>query len=227
MKNLFYFTAITLFLCTVSIQSKAQTDSSSFAKRWALSTDIILDVLNEKNIIAECTIKPHIGIGASYGRLFNSVKYENHGFIANHDRFPGRVYEGHAIKLFLKFYPKKNKNYYFQSALLYKNLKYDTARFYDSWGKGGVEFSRANEKANLFGLDFLFGADYTCFNYGYVDIFFGLGIRSRYRQYTTFYSQYNSRGNSSGYRPPIGYHENLQNYISCIAGFKLGFSYTK
>ncbi|MBL7710987.1 MAG: DUF3575 domain-containing protein [Chitinophagaceae bacterium] len=203
--------------------SFAQADSARFLKRFTIATDVILDGLNEKNLGIEWKFNPRWAMGASFALVDSSKKYSNHRLIRNHDKYPGRVYEGIAIKLNAKYYPRSMARTYLQLSLLYKNLHYDTAAFYDGWDKGGSDFRRANEQAHLYGADFIIGKECIVFKYVVLDFFCGLGFRTRFRTYNTYYSRPSNPGIPpiSGV-PPLGQQQVHQYYLSPILGIKIG-----
>lgn len=209
-----------------SIKSFAQKDSSNHQIRFAITTDVVLDMLNEKNLGLEVKISPRIAFGISYAIVKPSLQWGDHVFIASHDEFPGRIYTGSAIKLNLKYYIFPKKKLYLQSSFQYKTLHYDSADFFDGGDGQGVEFSRANDKAKLFGADILMGIEIIALRHIYFDVFTGWGYRYRSRTYTTYkngVSQYNSNT-----RPPgLGDYLIHQNYIAPVLGLRMGFCYTK
>lgn len=213
-----------IFVLNGSNFSFGQNDSLKFKLRFALYTDVLLNLLNENNIGVEVKFNPRFSVGASYHRIEPSFHFGNHLFIANHDEFPGRVYEGWGLKANVKYFLERKENYYIQASLKYKVLHYDSARFFDGDGdKGSTEFTRINENATLFGTDLLLGYEIIFLRHVYFDVFGGLGYRFRSRKYTTIYTT--NKGITPA--PPYGDYWVHQNYISPVLGLKLGFCFTK
>lgn len=225
MKNIVCLFYSLLFVLHSSIcLAQSVADSTKFNPRFALHTDVILNLLNEKNIGAEIKLSPVISVGGSYARVLPSDYFGDHMFIASHHNFPPRIFDGFAFKGFIKYYMDK-EDYYFQLSCMYKNSGYGYNYVFDGAGdKGSLSSIRINERAQIFGAYLLAGQEFVIAKYGFIDMFFGLAYRYRIRNYTTLSSI------STKYwgRPePLGTFTVSQHYIAPVIGLKLGFCYQK
>ena len=225
MKNIICFFWTLLFVLSSSnCLAQSGADSTKFDPRFALHTDMMLNLLNEKNFGAEIKLSKIISVGGSYARVLPSLHYGDHVFIASHHDFPPRIYDGFAFKGFVKYYIDK-KDYYFQLTGMYKQSGYGYGLVSDGMGdKGSLTSIRVNEMAKIYGAYLLVGHEFIVAKYGFIDMFFGLAYRYRIRNYTTISSI------STKYwgRPePLGTFTVSQHYIAPVIGLKLGFCYQK
>lgn len=228
MKNFICLALLTVALVHIAF---AQKDSTEFKPRFALFTDVVLDVLNEKNIGFEVKTNPLICLGASMSFIkpFEGEFLFLHKdvFIANQEFNPGRVYNGFSVKAILKWYAFKKSNQYLGVNPIFKKGEYDTSCFSTGNKESYISFCRANERASFLGVDFLYGVELLMLKYVYMDFFAGLGYRHRTRDYTTYESRYGQYSSHNTPLQPLGTFTVQNDYISSIVGIKMGFCFTK
>lgn len=226
MKNIVcLFCSLLLVVCSSICLAQKDADTTKFNHRLALHTDVMLNLLNEKNIGAEIKLHQRISIGASYARVMPSYYFGDHIFIASHHKFPPRIFDGFALRAYFKYYLPPKYGFYFQLTALYKDAGYGFSRVFDGAGdKGSLTSIRTNERAKIYGAYLLAGQEFVIAKYGFIDMFFGLAYRYRIRTYTTISSistKYWGRPES------LGTFTVSQHYFAPVIGLKLGFCYQK
>ncbi|HEX7415402.1 MAG TPA: hypothetical protein VF411_15270, partial [Bacteroidia bacterium] len=156
---------------------------------------------------------------------FNIGKiYANEGLKLNllagdQGNYPGTVWNGIVGRINYKNYFTDNKRKYFAIQVVYKNLYYRNQSFANNQGDNTNTFVRS-EDAYLVGIDFMLG-----YRIGKPDmkinleLFGGIGLRYRERNYTTLSSHANYYQNPK----PLGSFVLDQTYPTFILGFKVGF----
>lgn len=226
MKNIFCLFYSLIFVLPSSIcLAQSVADSSKFNPRFTLHTDLMLNLLNEKNIGAEIKLSKIISIGGSYARVMPSDYFGDHMFIASHHKFPPRIYDGYALRAYFKYYLPPKYGFYFQLTAMYKDAGYGYNYVFDGAGDHGSKTSiRINERAKIYGAYLLAGQEFVIAKYGFIDMFFGLAYRYRIRTYTTISSIV-----KDDYFSPelLGTFTVSQHYFAPVIGLKLGFCYQK
>jgi len=105
--------------------------------------------------------------------------------------WPGTVYYGNSIKLELKFFNNKKPSTYVGLNFEYKSLWYNNVPFFDQVPSSGTDPEVAlytrNEKAKVFGLDFVFGHEQAILHKTImIDYFIGFGFRDKFRNISTY-----------------------------------------
>jgi hypothetical protein len=122
-----------ILLSLVTVSSAAQKDSTRFNTRFAVYTDLILDMLREHNIGAEVQFARKFAVGASAGKI---APWRNNDLrdllIASHEQIPGRVAQGSVYKVFGKMYVGRQKRMFLKTEVLYRETAYDSVRFSDA-----------------------------------------------------------------------------------------------
>lgn len=216
-----------LLICSnqsLMAQEKALPDEEHYPQRISISIEMVQNFIGEFNINAEYRLNKHIAIGIAPALVAASKTFGVNPISASQDQHPGRVYNGYSIRGFTKLYLKKDWRY-FEFALIYKSLHYDSVSFSDIVNKDGQDYFR-NEKANVFGADILYGFELGRGrkNILFADPYFGFGIRIRDRNYTTYDSHLTPGSGGYSTPPPNGAFHTQQSYLVLVAGFKIGGS---
>jgi hypothetical protein len=100
----------------------------------------------------------------------------------------------------------------------------------DFYGDGyGSNSYTMSERANTFGLDFLHGNEFNPFSkYFDIDLFYGLGVHERFRNYNISNQSYFGFINPSN--SDIAYDGNYTNVLTIVTpvvGLRVGFNYVK
>jgi hypothetical protein len=197
---------------TLQVQQQQQD-----TQRISIATEIVQDLMSEFNITAEYKLNRHIALGISPAVIIMNQALAVNPLSGSQDEYPGKVYNGYAIRVFAKRYINKKSRSYFELALIYKSLHYDSVGFTDI-----VRHYERNEKAYVFGVDIIYGFELSRGKKAafFADPYLGLGFRGRDRHYTT-YNSYLS-GNAS-YPPPLptGSFHTEMGTIVLVAGFKI------
>ncbi len=135
---------------------------------------------------------------------------------------PGTVWNGAVFRFNYKNYFSPKMRHYFGVEFLYKSLSYSNMQFSNSIGERGSNSFYRSEKANLYGLNLLYGYHITSveqiFN---LEWFCGISYRQRIRNYNTM----TSTVQGSFQNPqPIGEYTLHQVYPFVFIGFKIGFN---
>ena len=226
MKNIFcLFCSLLIVLPSSICLGQSEGDSTKFSLRFALYTDMMLNLLNEKNFGAEIKLRQKISVGASYARVMPSYYLGDHIFIASHHKFPPRIFDGFALRAYFKYYLPFKYGFYFQLTAMYKDAGYGYNYVFDGAGDDGSKTTeRINERAKIYGAYLLAGQEFEIAKYGFIDMFFGLAYRNRIRTYTTI----SSKVEDSYFKPdPLGTFTVSQHYFAPVIGLKLGFCYQK
>jgi hypothetical protein len=215
------FTIITtIFLCIgIYPQNKE--------KSITLSYNVLKTFTNEYSINTEYRINKHHSFGLTLGKVHDNPDHYVFILSTSQNNYPGLVYKGFVTRATYFYYlnSKDFYGFYIGPQLLFKSLYYNDITFEDSWGDPGSNIYVRNEKAHLYGLDFVLGWNFyigpAIFPVSiYLNINCGFGLRYRHRNINTTSS---ITKDLPEYVVPLGNEIKDQEYVCSFTGLKIGF----
>ena len=150
-------------------------------KVYSISSDIAQFFLFQPNLDFEYRVSRVLAIGANIGIVEPSLLYSQNPLVTAQFKDPGTVYQGTALRLFVKLYTHRS---YWCLQGVYKKLTCPATYFSDNFGDV-LNMYYMSEAETVFGLEFLHGHQLTKkgerFN---ADLFYGIGWHERFRSYT-------------------------------------------
>jgi len=208
----------------------------------AASTDLAQYIFQQANICVEYKWN-RMTIGIYGGIIKPDPTFFVNPLANGQYKLPGTVYTGYALKLYFKYFSKEGPINYWCAQLECKPEWYNNQNFRDILNTGQDypyyaidDYYTMNEKTTVLGIDMLHGHEFEINNFLHIDLFYGLGLHDRIRDYTvtsstllgsytqssTPQSPYN--GNCPGYLIPGTYIGYVWNFTPVI-GVKLGIFY--
>ncbi len=203
-------------------------DTIQKQKIMSVSTNYIQMRINEYNIYLEYRINYQHSIGCEFGKIYYNREFDPWKISPSQNKFPGTVYDGLGLRIYLKRYSLKNPTKYWNFIVPVKIMSYDSLEFTDMYnGESDWAKYTRSENAFLVGLDIYRGHEFDIFHQIIMfDIFYGIGFRIRHREYTTHISLRN--GSIYGIpKPPIGSFKINQFLPTINIGIKVGFNILK
>jgi hypothetical protein len=218
---------IAIVLCLVIFQIRLFSQDT--VKSLYISTYFTKPMFNEVALVIEYKTFNRDVFGLTVGEVYSNEHFQVNKLSSSQDKNPGLVYDGIATRILYSYYliSKKQHAFYVSPQFMFKALKYDNHEFEDSWGDKGYNTYVRNEKAQLYGLDFLVGWAYFIGEENsnfkiYLNMYVGFGGRYKQRDIETISSTING---SPEYVVPVGNTTQYQKYIIPIVGLKFGVGF--
>ncbi len=184
----------------------------------SININIIQLPINEINFYLDFFISKKHSFGINFSSIYANKAFEVFFLSQDQGDYPGTVWNGLGTRINYKYYYSRTESNFFSLQVLYKNIYYRNQKFINLWGDNDNTFVRS-EDAFLLGIDLLHGTHLkkitSNFNF---EIFYGLGIRYRERNYTTI----SSNAAYFPYPKPVGTFTLRQTYPTIIFGLKIG-----
>jgi hypothetical protein len=200
-------------------KSTAFEDGSYFS----FNTDLLQCAYFQPNIGAEYR-RNKVECGLNIGYTFPSPLFSVNTLADGQYTWPGTVYYGEALRLYVKFFANPNKpTHYWSFQVTIKNQWYNNVDFTDQPSGGDIPFYYTmDEKETVLGFELLHGHEFYAGSLLYFDLFYGLGYHVRFRQFEVVTSS--SYNPYSGYLP-CGYYKGTISYLLPVVGFRAGFNF--
>lgn len=180
--------------------------------------------------------KDHI-FGITLGYVYSNKYFQVARLSPSQNEYPGLVYTGLVTRISYSYLKNHNNHcaFYVSPQFMFKDLHYNNKKFEDDSGvnleddyketgaKGENDYAR-NEKAQIYGLDFVAGWMYFIGNTNsklklYLNFCFGFGFNYRHRNINTLWS--NKIGEPTNV-VAVGHSTMDQNFFIPILGIKMG-----
>ena len=214
------------FILHFSISSLAQDTLKSIS----ISFNILQACINERTVYMEYKPFRHHTFGVSIGHIYYNPAFEVFVLSPSQNDFPGTVYNGTVYRINYSYVLENKRKYesYVGAQLIYRDMYYNNQYFTDG-AREYVEYWR-NEKANVFGFDFVYGRNRYLRLNKYCALlfntFYGVGWRERHRTIDTYDIKWNGGSGSKPTDPPqLGNETKTQKYLVPVFGLKLGFQF--
>lgn len=189
--------------------------------RIGIGYDLFKGLIYEHVFTVETNLGQKNRLELSGGWLYGEMRGGLRGLSPAQEDFPLFVSKGPSFRLaYMRDLTTDGPGGFFVGArALYRFSSYDDEEFLD-YDAGDYRYFTRSEETQTLGVDFLlslrgelFDAMAAPFAYGY----FGIGIRTRFRSYTT------TDSNTSNI--PLGNFKEAQYYPVFVAGLRLGFAW--
>lgn len=199
--------------------------------RFMLSTNVMQIPLNETSLFADYIFKEKRSVGISVGIIYpvNSAAHIPYG---NDDTYPGSVWHGWVIRANYRHYYNPAFGAYYCVQGIFKSTHYSDHDFVNKgYLPDSYVYYRRNEQGWLTGLDLFCGNTITkARSPFFIEVFYGLGIRYRVRNYTTLSARlsdfpYTIPPGAVDSNFPLGDHTKDQFYPTLIVGLKMGLGW--
>ena len=196
----------------------------------SFSLSILPFLINERSIYIDYTYKRRHSVGINIGQIFSNKVIQTLRSFPNsidENNNPGLVYNGIIARINYKYCFFLQRRQYVGVELTYRYASYSYANLYigethrDDFGEN--DFNRS-EYSYQYGFYFLYGIHLLPINkIKNIEAFSTIGVRERYRNYTTYSSTVNNYW-SGGTRQPIGHFTRTDIYPMVTIGLKIGLN---
>lgn len=196
----------------------------------SLSTDATQYILMQPNINVEYDWN-RIALGLYAGIIKPDPLFEIDPLADGQYKLPGTVYNGLALKLYLKYYDEFKPFAYWCVQGICKPESFSNIDFTDAAIQDEYTISyNMSESSIVLGFDFLRGyeLDESIENCPiHIDFFFGIGFHDRFSNYNISESSSSELLTETGrvFQPQNGNYTNSVFYPTPVIGLKLGFNY--
>ena len=210
---------------------RSPIDTLGYKKhRLSFSVNLLAALIDDASINIDYLYNYRHSAGIAVGIIHpnNMVINFREGFnTVDEDLNPGGIWHGTVLKLNYKFYFHRQRREYVGLELLYRSLGYSNENLV-SKEKYTDNISQYNfirsEYTNEYGVNIQYGIHLLPTNKSVnLEAFGALGVRDRYRNYTTFTSKHSGTW-SGGTNQPIGVFSITQFYPLVSFGLKIGIN---
>ena len=192
---------------------------------FSFTTDAMQYLLHQPNVGVEYRTE-NFAYGLNIGLVFPDNAFAVNPFANAQYTWPGLVYYGEALRAYWKFFYNENMPAnYFSVQLEYKYLWYNNVGFTDYEPSTSININYSmNETANALGFDVLHGHEWQLLDIIHLEVFYGLGLHIKVRDYTVLPSAFSSNPINTQFPPLVGSYKDAISYPAPILGFRVGFN---
>ena len=222
-----HFSAAVCLAVATLLQVSAQ-DNPNRHGRITVSTNVGLNLINEANLNVDWKFSKRVAAGVGFGRIYYNSRFDPNPIAPSQDEYPGTVYDGFSFRTNVKLFEKYERKGYWCAQFLFKTMGYGNRTFGDSY-QGEVSYSSyvRSESARVVGVQALHGHRWNLLKRRFAaDLFYGFGLRSRYRRYTTHSSIFKGGGFTGikDVQPALGTFKVYQTLPSVHLGINVGIN---
>lgn len=220
-----------LLLIALSTGPFMNVFAQSKGSRILFSTNIIQIPINEVSIYVDRLLKKKQSVGVNAGIIY-PVRSAAHVPYLSNDQFPGSVSSGWVARANYKRYYFPDAGAFVSIQGIFKATHYGNTNFEDRGflPESYVHYTRS-ERSWLAGLDLFLGNTITNPRSAlFIEVFYGLGVRYKARDYTTSFARLTRfpvpiAAGVEDPRFPLGNYTRNQIYPTLVFGFKMGLSW--
>jgi hypothetical protein len=213
------------------MENSSMLDEKPFLPLYqvAIYTELMKMVISEVNIGLTYRFNRYVGLDLNVGHIYYNPVFDPFILSPSQNDWPGTVYKGTSYRLGIKIFPNPGKRNYIAIKGLLKTMYYSGINFLDMTNGYSITTLRS-ESAVVKGMEVEGGKEFiTAEGHLLIEVFYGIGIRLKERNYTTYSEMLDGRFNVPAGQGayPIGSFTKTQVFPTLELGFKMGFCFGK